>query len=247
MILEPITRTGWKALPPRWTTRQKRPVDHIFIHHGATLLGDHTETGEARLIRSYQKHHYRKTPPWADIAYNFLVGVESGRVYTGRGWRNRPGATRRWNRRSYAICIVGDTTLQQISQQAIDSMRALIAQGVTRGHVVPDFTIRGHRDVKATACPGDTAYAALEQMRPTTRQAPAPKVIAPPLSKMLRLRRPRMRGPLVRWVQAKVATAVDGVYGPDTCTGVKNWQAEHGLTADGIVGPATHRAMFRGG
>jgi len=247
MILEPVTRTAWKALPPRWTTRQKRPVDHVFIHHGATLLGDHSETGEARLIRSYQKHHYRKAPPWADIAYNFLIGVESGRVYTGRGWRNRPGATRRWNHRSYAICIVGDTTRQQISQQAIDSVKTLIAQGVTRGYIAPGYHVKGHRDVAATECPGDTAYDALHEMRPAGKQTPGPKIIAPPLSKMLRLRRPRMRGILVRWVQAKVGTAVDGVYGSHTCAGVKIWQASNRLKVDGIVGPATYKAMFRAG
>jgi len=243
--VEPVTRTDWGAKTPRWTTRQKRPVDHVFIHHGATLLGDHTQRGETRIIRAYQNHHHHRG--WADIAYSFLVGVQSGRVYTGRGWRNRPGATRNWNHRSYAICIVGDTTRQQISQQAIEAIQALIAQGVTRGHITPNFTLKGHRDVKATACPGDTAYATLEQMRPTARQAPAPKVYAPPLLKMLRLKRPRMRGPLIRWVQMAVGVAVDGVYGPNTCTGVKTWQAERGLTTDGIVGPATYKAMFRAG
>jgi len=247
MILEPVTRTTWKALPPRWTTRQKRPVDHIFIHHGATLLGDHTESGEARLIRSYQRHHYNKIPPWADVAYSFLVGIESGRVYTGRGWRNRPGATRRWNHRSYAICVVGDTTRQQISQQAIDSVRALIAQGVARGYIAPEFHVKGHRDVASTECPGDTAYDTLNEMRPLRGQVAAPKIIAPPLGKMLRLRRPRMRGTLVRWVQAKVGTAVDGVYGPHTASGVKIWQASNKLKVDGIVGPVTHKAMFDAG
>jgi len=56
-----------------------------------------------------------------------------------------------------------------------------------------------------------------------------------------------MRGTLVRWVQAKVGTAVDGVYGPHTASGVKIWQASNKLKVDGIVGPVTHKAMFDAG
>lgn len=34
----------------------------------------------------------------------------------------------------------------------------------------------------------------------------------------------------------------DGIFGPDTASKTKSWQASHGLTADGIVGPATWTA-----
>jgi peptidoglycan hydrolase-like protein with peptidoglycan-binding domain len=35
------------------------------------------------------------------------------------------------------------------------------------------------------------------------------------------------------------ASSVDSIYGPLTAAFVKRMQANHGLTADGIVGPAT--------
>ena len=61
--------------------------------------------------------------------------------------------------------------------------------------------------------------------------------------RLLKVRRPRIRGPYVRFVQARVGAVVDGIYGPATAEAVADWQANHGLTADGIVGPNTHKAL----
>ena len=64
-----------------------------------------------------------------------------------------------------------------------------------------------------------------------------------PKARILRLRRPRIRGEYVAWVQARVGAIPDGIYGPDTRAAVMDFQANHGLTVDGIVGPNTHRTI----
>ncbi len=51
------------------------------------------------------------------------------------------------------------------------------------------------------------------------------------------------RGPAVAKVQRKLGVTADGVFGPGTLKAVKRFQRRRGLTADGIVGPATRRAM----
>jgi hypothetical protein len=62
--------------------------------------------------------------------------------------------------------------------------------------------------------------------------------------RLLKVRRPRIRGPYVKYVQERVGAVVDGIYGPATAEAVADWQANHGgLTADGIVGPKTHKAL----
>jgi len=64
--------------------------------------------------------------------------------------------------------------------------------------------------------------------------------------RLLRLRRPRMRGPYVSWVQGRTGALVDGVFGPATADALADWQANHGLTADGVCGSKTHKALEEG-
>jgi putative chitinase len=47
------------------------------------------------------------------------------------------------------------------------------------------------------------------------------------------------RGETVRAVQAKLGLTADGIFGPGTERAVREWQAANGLVADGIVGPRT--------
>lgn len=240
--MRPIPRTDWGAKPPRWTTRHAKPVSKVFIHHGGTNLTTDSPTGEVAHLRSYQRTHLRKG--WADIAYNFAVGPSSGNVYELRGWNNRPGATRGHNKNSYAIVIIGNTTHQDISAACINSIRDLIAQGQRAGRIAPHVQVLGHRDVANTTCPGANAQAHLSEMVPSAPPPRIPVLRPPAYKKAIRLRRPRMRGYAVRWVQAVVGAGIDGIYGPGTKAKVVAWQRLNGLQGDGIVGPNTHKKMF---
>jgi GH25 family lysozyme M1 (1,4-beta-N-acetylmuramidase) len=50
-------------------------------------------------------------------------------------------------------------------------------------------------------------------------------------------------GDVVRWVQRRVGTTADGIFGINTEAAVKSFQAKTGLAADGIVGPQTFAAL----
>jgi peptidoglycan hydrolase-like protein with peptidoglycan-binding domain len=69
--------------------------------------------------------------------------------------------------------------------------------------------------------------------------APAPTVIPAVDSDG----RPTLRrgdsGKLVELVQAKIGIAVDGTFGPNTEAALRQFQRDHGLVPDGIVGPRT--------
>jgi N-acetylmuramoyl-L-alanine amidase len=43
----------------------------------------------------------------------------------------------------------------------------------------------------------------------------------------------------MRYLQYRVGTTPDGIYGRQTEAAIKRYQQQNGLTADGIIGPAT--------
>jgi peptidoglycan hydrolase-like protein with peptidoglycan-binding domain len=51
------------------------------------------------------------------------------------------------------------------------------------------------------------------------------------------------KGSAVKALQRKLHVRATGYYGTDTRRAVKSWQKRHGLTADGVAGPATLRAL----
>jgi peptidoglycan hydrolase-like protein with peptidoglycan-binding domain len=53
----------------------------------------------------------------------------------------------------------------------------------------------------------------------------------------------KSRGGDVRQLQRAIGVSADGVFGPDTERALKRWQRAHGLTADGIAGPNTRAAL----
>jgi peptidoglycan hydrolase-like protein with peptidoglycan-binding domain len=56
------------------------------------------------------------------------------------------------------------------------------------------------------------------------------------------------RGEAVRGAQVLVVDVdVDGIFGPQTQAGVRTMQGFFGLTADGIVGPLSWRALISNG
>lgn len=49
---------------------------------------------------------------------------------------------------------------------------------------------------------------------------------------------------IVKWIQNKLGIVADGIFGNQTLIAVQNWQAAHGLTADGIIGQHTWASLL---
>lgn len=56
----------------------------------------------------------------------------------------------------------------------------------------------------------------------------------------------KSRGGDVRQLQQLIGVSADGVFGPQTQRALKRWQRNRGLTADGIAGPMTRSALGMG-
>jgi peptidoglycan hydrolase-like protein with peptidoglycan-binding domain len=85
-----------------------------------------------------------------------------------------------------------------------------------------------------------------QQVLNVTDAEPVIASAADPSERLLLLTTPRLTGNDVKRVQRALGfsgDAVDGIFGPQTDLGVRNFQASHGLSVDGKVGPATRAAL----
>lgn len=150
-----ISRSEWGARPTNISPLAINPPTHVIIHH-ATGSSCTTKSACSKRVKSIQNTHI-DNKKWSDIGYNFLVG-EDGNVYEGRGWGKHGAHAPDYNSKSIGICIIGTFTSQLPNAAALNAVKSLIDCGVTEGKIKSDYKLFGHRQVKATACPGDSLY-----------------------------------------------------------------------------------------
>lgn len=111
----------------------------------------------AQWVRNIQNYHM-DTRGWADIGYNFLADRE-GTIYEGRGWDVHGAHTGAWNPYYHGVCFLGDDDpdYNDAPPAARRALRRLRDELVRRHPEATD--LKGHRDQKATSCPGDELYA----------------------------------------------------------------------------------------
>ncbi|XP_053552390.1 peptidoglycan recognition protein 1-like [Bombina bombina] len=133
----------------------KTPVPYVVIHH-TTGAGCTNQASCSEKVRNIQNYHIN-SQKWCDVGYSFLVG-EDGNVYEGRGW-NRVGVhAPNYNSRSIGISVIGDFTNRNPNSAAQNAVRSLIACGLSKGFIQKNYSLRGHRDVYSTSCPGNAFY-----------------------------------------------------------------------------------------
>jgi hypothetical protein len=108
-----------------------------------------------------------------DIDYGFCLG-RTGIFYEGRGWGIQDGATAtgfgkepdgNYYGREVTLCLLGNYELLTLSDAQVDRIREFIALAVDLEWLHVNPMIRGHRDVRATACPGQHAYDRLDDIK----------------------------------------------------------------------------------
>lgn len=157
--LELVTRAEWGARPREYLNEIQTPTAYFFVHHAAVESSD-----DAREVRQHQDFHM-DTRGWSDIAYSLLVPDPNPNliVFEGRGIGVQGGHTQNYNRRSHAVCVLGNFQADRPSASAQDSVARLARRGRDLRWWVP--TLHGHRDVASTSCPGDHLYNQLPTIR----------------------------------------------------------------------------------
>ncbi|EME19749.1 N-acetylmuramoyl-L-alanine amidase [Rhodococcus triatomae] len=166
------------------------------VHHTAGS-NDYSRAESAEIVRSIYAYH-AQTLGWCDIGYNALVD-RYGQIFEGRAGgldRNVQGAhAGGFNENTFGIAMMGDFSTVAPPQAAIDSVGRFLGWRLAKAGLDPtgrttmwsegtDFTpyaqgqavdlpiIFAHRDVGLTSCPGDAAYALMDQIRGIAKANP---------------------------------------------------------------------------
>lgn len=157
-------RGDWGARDWRDYTDQGWDAHEVFIHHTddtATWLDSFAD--QCARMRGYQNFHM-DVRGWDDIGYHAVVFPEfttaagtdiPARIFQGRPRDHVPAAQANHNSGTLAVCVVGaaDTRMKRNQRYAVEVyLNHLLKAGA------PLRELGGHRDVTATACPGDGIY-----------------------------------------------------------------------------------------
>lgn len=178
-----IPTTQWHSTPANTAGLGRQRALGILIHHtaGPNLKIRMAGTGEMEracaLAREVQRQHQRQNR-WIDIGYHFIVS-RGGIILEGRTGsldaaqrglvvRGAHAGNNEANARWWGVVLEGSYMevfpLEDQWVAAVDLCAHLSLWGTTQAQ-----EIRGHRDFKATECPGQQMYDALERFREEVR------------------------------------------------------------------------------
>ncbi|XP_037934244.1 peptidoglycan-recognition protein SB1-like [Teleopsis dalmanni] len=149
-------RSSWGAVAARSPSRIRGKVDYVIIHHSDNPGGCSSAQQCKTMIKNIQSDHKNRRS-FSDIGYNFIIAGD-GNVYEGRGYGLQGSHAPGYNRNSIGIVFIGSFENTAPSAQMLQNAKDLIAQSVQQGYLKEDYTLLGHRQTKATACPGDKLY-----------------------------------------------------------------------------------------
>jgi len=166
---------GKACVRPKYTGT----VQAAFVHHTADR-NNYTRAQVPAMVRSMYAYHV-KSRGWCDLGYNFLVD-RFGRAFEGRyGGAQLPvlGAhTGAFNANSFGVSLIGNFDKVAPAQPMLEMTARIIAWKMDANYRSPLATIvlegsklhtvSGHRDTKATACPGKNLYSKLGWLKQRT-------------------------------------------------------------------------------
>ena len=240
-----LTRADWGARPlDHRAVQMSRPATRLIIHHS-----DGSSNPFVDGLKGVERHHM-DVKGWSGPAYNTAAGERAGEMAELRGWNIQTIATLGANPGSWTICAIGDFEEHDAPTPLLENIATLGAEAIQRGHLAPGFTITGHKDHGATACPGRHLYPRLGVLSERILQLSG-MPLPPPVSADERpILRRGDRGPQVGVLQRALrdlggATIVGPeIFGPATERAVRSWQRFFGLPETAIADRDTWRLIY---
>ncbi|KAM4019093.1 peptidoglycan-recognition protein 2-like isoform 1-T3 [Anomaloglossus baeobatrachus] len=155
-----VARSSWGKGNTNCRDALVNPVSWVIVHHTVTPTCGTRDACTAR-VKSIQDDHMRNRN-YCDIGYNFIIGND-GTIFEGRGWSKLGAHAVGSNSKSIGIAFIGNFQNSLPSSNALNAAKSLIQCGVAIKKIKPNYTLKGHRDVLGTTCPGDVLYNNLKQ------------------------------------------------------------------------------------
>lgn len=153
-----VTKEEWGSTLGRQATPRTHPIGAtkgVTIHWEGPHMGSFPHSQCAGKVRGIEKFHEQERG-WADLAYSGIF-CPHGYVFEGRGVNTQTAANGSTDDNDdwYALCYLGgqgDPFTAEAKVACIEGVQWLRSEGDAGRDV------NGHRDHKATACPGDVIY-----------------------------------------------------------------------------------------
>lgn len=213
-----LGRASWSTVHAQFSPLG--PVSHSVIHHTATGQGGDL----IGLLRNIEASEMGRGDGLIAIAYHRLYAPD-GTSIEGRPIWAQGGATYHHNGDSRAYCFIGNFQAGDVpTDRALAACAWDIAADIRAGWLTGgDHPTWGHRDVFATACPGDALYAKLPSLRKMIEFWLKPQKVEPMFNPSITI-----IGQVVDYYQGRMLTDEGYVY----C-----WDAPAGKGPHGEVGP----------
>jgi hypothetical protein len=167
MAFRIVTHYGQR--PPRCPLQDNPigPNSKVFIHYSASDGAGIDKKGEPRQAALNIQAHHQDVNGWCDTGYSWIIVQPRGAikhpiVFKGRGFGKVPAAQEGHNTGNGAICVIADSN-DPINRSTFQAIAYLLRR-------CPARTVKGHRDVMPTGCPGDKLYSKLDELNVVARK-----------------------------------------------------------------------------
>lgn len=169
-----ITRAEWGARHDNGSGYRPLPATQVWLHHSVTTAPDLTppfddDYAAIRALEQVGEDRFGR-----GISYTWPI-TPAGLVFEGHSVDRVGSHTANRNTVACAICFVGNYDAATPTAAQLRSAAWLLQRAHRAGWIDAPRLDGGHRDLKATACPGLHAYAAIPEINRLAAGPPVPE------------------------------------------------------------------------
>ncbi|CAM3298048.1 peptidoglycan recognition family protein [Kibdelosporangium persicum] len=155
-----ILRGEWGAAHDNGSGSAPLPASEMWLHHSVTIAPDvvapfDDDYAAVRALEAVGEQRFGR-----GISYTWAI-TPSGLIFEGHSVGRLGAHTGGRNSIARAICFIGNYDVQRPTNAQIQAAAWVLQEAQRHGWIRHARLNGGHRDVKATSCPGQHAYAAI--------------------------------------------------------------------------------------